>query len=287
MDTYAYRDQLSIDTPEQVELRLPIAGLGSRFLAAAADIFLQLAAYVIFFTLLALLITVASINRRFGQIEASSGNWLVAAYVLLSFLFFWGYYTLFEAFWHGQTPGKRVAGIRVVKDSGREITLFESMTRNLLRLIDWLPGFYAVGVVTILVSRQNKRLGDLLAGTLVLHQESAGPVESAHASRTFTAALYASAPGAPGVSGPPDAQQMFGIVFPAEAVARLGPEDLVVLETLFARVIDLNTTTTDRLTQQMLTALCQRMQVGVPTHPAARRCLEAIAWQLRSLGAFR
>jgi uncharacterized RDD family membrane protein YckC len=72
-------------------------------------------------------------------------------------LIFWGYYTLFEAFWDGQTPGKLWNGIHVIKDSGRQITLFESMTRNLLRVIDALPSVYLIGIVTILISKQNKR----------------------------------------------------------------------------------------------------------------------------------
>ena len=285
MDTYAYRDQLSIDTPEQVDLRLPLAGLGSRFFAAFLDILLQIAAYLTIFLVLAVLIAMTSLRHRTDNLSDRGALWLGAAYILLNFLFFWGYYTLFEAFWHGQTPGKRAANIRVVKDSGREITLFESMTRNLLRLIDLMPGFYAVGVITILVSKQNKRLGDLLAGTLVLHRESGAPAQrAAHESRTFTAGIYAE-PFSAALQHDP--QQAFGIVFAAEAVAHLQPDDLVMLESFFARVVDLDTGTTDRLSAQLLAGLCSRMHVEVPAQPPARRCLEAVAWQLRSLGTFR
>ena len=285
MDTYAYRDQLSIDTPEQVDLCLPIAGLGSRFLAALGDIVLQIAAYIAIVFLLALIVlALPSAKTRADNVSNAAGNWLIAAYILLNFLFFWGYYTLFEAFGHGQTPGKRFVNLRVVKDSGREITLFESMTRNLLRLVDLMPGFYVVGVVSILASKQNKRLGDLLAGTLVLHEQATGAGQRApHESRTFTAGIYA----APIAVAPQDPHQLFGITFPAEAIARLSPDDLVTLETFFARVVELDTLTTDRLSSQLLTSFCARMAVEVPTQPPSRRCLEAIAWQLRSLGTFR
>lgn len=285
MDTHAYRDQLSIDTPEQVDLRLPVAGLGSRFFAAFLDVLIQVGVYLTVFTVLALLIAMTPLRERGANLSNRGELWLGAAYILINFVYFWGYYSLFEAFWNGQTPGKRVAKIRVVKDSGREITLFESMARNLLRLVDLLPGFYAVGALSILISRQNKRLGDLVAGTLVVHVEPGGAADrSPHENRTFTAGIYA----VPlGTSPLHDPQAAFGIVFPAEAIARLQPADLVVLESFFARVVDLDAETTDRLSFHLLDTLCHRMQVDVPGQPPPRRCLEAIAWQLRSLGSFR
>ena len=84
------------------------------------------------------------------------------------FLFNWGYFTLFEAFWNGRTPGKRVAKIRVIQRSGRAIGLLESMARNLVRYVDQIPFFYAVGVIAMFVTKQHQRLGDLAAGTLVV-----------------------------------------------------------------------------------------------------------------------
>ena len=117
-----------------------------------------------------------------------SAQWAVAIVIFIIFLFNWGYFTLFEAFWNGRTPGKRVARIRVIQRSGRAIGLFESMARNLVRYVDQFPFFYAVGVITIFVTRQHQRLGDLAAGTLVVRdraQESAavGRVGSAHLHR--------------------------------------------------------------------------------------------------------
>ena len=91
-----------------------------------------------------------------------------ASSVLIVFLLQWGYFALFEAFGNGRTPGKRVAKIRVIHQSGRGISFIESLARNLVRFVDYLPGFYAVGVVAIFVSRRHQRLGDMVAGTLVV-----------------------------------------------------------------------------------------------------------------------
>ena len=85
----------------------------------------------------------------------------------------WGYSALFEAFWNGQTPGKRLFNIRVIKDSGRQITLFEALARNLLRVVDMFPPpVYFVGLVSMLCNRQQKRLGDFVAGTIVIHERA-------------------------------------------------------------------------------------------------------------------
>ena len=89
----------------------------------------------------------------------TGAKWFVAGVVLFYFLLYWGYYSLFEAFWNGQTPGKRLLKIRVIKDSGRQITLFEALARNLLRVIDMLPSFYLVGVITHVVQQRAEAAG--------------------------------------------------------------------------------------------------------------------------------
>ena len=110
---------------------------------------------------------------------------------LFNFLLYWGYFALFEAFWNGQTPGKRLVKIRVIKDSGRHITLFEALARNLVRVVDMIPpNFYLVGLLSMLCNKQQKRLGDFVAGTIVIHERTSQQPMLGHTSRSITASLY-------------------------------------------------------------------------------------------------
>ena len=284
MDPYGYRDQLSIDTPEQVALELPLAGLGSRFLAHLIDLAIQAGTYLVLFWVFVLVFAASTLNERFNKMGDTEIKWIIAGFVLLNFAFFGGYYILFEAFWRGQTPGKSVMKIRVLKDSGRPITFFESFARNLLRLVDSLPGFYVVGIVSVIASRQNKRLGDLVAGTLVVHQEPTEAAPMLANGRTFTAGFALQpAPVPPHMQTQPN----FGIEFSQEALRHLSNNDLLLLESYFARVHELDTFTTDRLATELLTSLCARMQTAVPTGVSHRRALEAIAYGLRAVAAYR
>jgi uncharacterized RDD family membrane protein YckC len=158
-------DKLIIDTPEQVHLEFVLAGIGSRFMAVFLDVLIETVLYLVLF-LLSLVFTAG------GLFNASSSIWWIALVTLVIFCINWGYYAIFEALWKGQTPGKRWAGIRVIKDSGRPINAFEAIARNLVRAVDFLPGFYGVGVVTMLLNAKNRRLGDYVAGTIVVHESS-------------------------------------------------------------------------------------------------------------------
>jgi len=156
-------EKITIDTPEQIALELPLAGIGSRSLALVIDSLLQLAAgLLIFFMISVVLLALGTNVKAFG----------VALLVLIPFLFHWGYFALFEIIWNGQTPGKRIAKIRVIKESGRPITPVEAIGRNLVRAIDMLPGVYAVGLLCMIFSRRNKRLGDYVAGTISVHEKA-------------------------------------------------------------------------------------------------------------------
>lgn len=152
----------SVETPEQTNIEFTVAGIGSRALALTIDSAIQACAIFV-------LLVVGGIflgARVFG------GIWVTAALVIAGFLLYYGYFALFEIFWNGQTPGKRQIGIRVIKDTGRRLTALETIARNLLRIIDQLPGFYGVGMFVSLLNRQNKRLGDLVTGALVIREGS-------------------------------------------------------------------------------------------------------------------
>ncbi|HEV7685083.1 MAG TPA: RDD family protein, partial [Acidimicrobiia bacterium] len=156
-----YDDRISIPTPEGVELELVLAGLGSRLVAAIVDQLIKLAVFLALFVL-------------GGALSGdNAGGFLVAVLVVASFLVFFGYDVAFETLASGRTPGKRAAGLRVVRLGGEPVGFLASAVRNLLRLVDSLPGIYAVGAVCILFSSRNQRLGDLAAGTLVVRERTA------------------------------------------------------------------------------------------------------------------
>lgn len=274
-------DQLTIETPEQVAIRFPIAGIGSRFLALLADTLLQALAYGILVLLLVLLFSGLSQSAAASNAPAPSANaekWVIAAIIIFHFLLYWGYFTLFEAFWNGQTPGKRFCKLRVIRDSGRQITLFESMTRNLIRIVDWMPGIYAVGIVTMLCNKRNKRLGDLAAGTLVVHERAAeAPLWGGSASRTFTAGVFAPDPAAPPPIMP------VAVDLPADAVARLTPDDLNVIDHFFTRAIDIDIARREQLADRLARQMTARMGISMPEGVSPERVLESIARILRAL----
>jgi uncharacterized RDD family membrane protein YckC len=158
-------DELVIETPERVELHYVLANVGNRFLAAAIDHIIQL------LLLLALFLILGALSK--WNFESSLGVWALAIAVLAAFAIYWGYFVLFETFWNGQTPGKRIMKLRVVREDGRPIRFFEAFVRNLLRIIDISPPFsYAIGVATIIFSPRSKRVGDLVAGTVVVKERA-------------------------------------------------------------------------------------------------------------------
>jgi uncharacterized RDD family membrane protein YckC len=167
-------DYLSIETPENIAFGYDVAGIGSRFLAAIVDTIV----IVILQIIVNLAILFLTNNLFAGFSESETLIWLGAIFSLISFLLLWGYYIIFEMIWNGQSPGKRWVGLRVIRIDGSPITLIESIIRNLVRLVDFLPLYYGVGVVTMFVNEQSRRLGDLAAGTLVVRDRSPISLES-------------------------------------------------------------------------------------------------------------
>jgi uncharacterized RDD family membrane protein YckC len=169
-------ETLRIDTPENVIFGYRVAGIGSRFLAALVDstliVVLQFVVNIGVF-----LVARYLFNFSLGGDETGFA-WLLAAFGLVAFAFLWGYYIFFEMIWNGQSPGKRWVGLRVMRLDGTPITLSESIIRNLVRLVDFLPAYYGVGVVAMFISSQARRLGDLAAGTVVVHDRAAVTLES-------------------------------------------------------------------------------------------------------------
>ena len=165
-------DRLDIDTPEQIALELPLAGIGSRFLALAIDSLLQVVV-VIAVVIVGALMASGSRRTDWSGLDRFFSQTIGAiVLVLLPFCLYWGYFAFFEVLWQGRTPGKRVAGIRVIHQSGRPMTAIECIGRNLMRGVDILPGMYGVGLICMMCNAQNRRVGDFIAGTIVVHDKA-------------------------------------------------------------------------------------------------------------------
>ncbi|HET6784048.1 MAG TPA: RDD family protein [Pseudoxanthomonas sp.] len=149
LDTYR-----EVVTPEGVALHLPVAGPVPRAVAWAIDLAIRLGILMLVGTLLALL--------------GAAGQGL---YLIAMFLIFWAYPILFEVLWDGQTPGKKAMSLRVVNGDGAPVGWLPAITRNLLRTVDMLPFGYAAGLIACLADPHARRLGDMVAGTLVVHNE--------------------------------------------------------------------------------------------------------------------
>ena len=260
-------DQLSIETPELVAIEMPLAGIGSRFIAVLIDTLIWVLAMAVLSVLFWL------VRPGIGAFSRLSAQWAVAVYVLVFFLLNWGYFTLFEAFWGGRTPGKRIAGIRVIQRSGRAIGLLESMARNFIRYIDQIPFFYAVGMIAMFATKQHQRLGDLAAGTLVVRDRAEeAPLESEMGLRTFTAPLFHA-------ESPQEAPLPF--LLDAAGLARLSAGDLEVLESFLARRLDLPPEAREKLAQRIAEAVRAKSGLETPADTDEETFLEVVARQYR------
>jgi uncharacterized RDD family membrane protein YckC len=161
-------NRIKFTTPESVEIEFTLAGIGSRALALMID-YLILA-----FTLVILALIWSFIFKQIKDLGVSIfgsnfGLWLIAISLLSFFFIYTGYFVLFETLWQGQTPGKRIAKILVVRDDGRPVGLQQSALRALLRPLD---ESLFIGAFLITFSNREKRLGDLAAGTIVIQAET-------------------------------------------------------------------------------------------------------------------
>jgi uncharacterized RDD family membrane protein YckC len=161
-------DRYVVETPENIRFGYDVADIGSRFLAILIDSLIQGAIYVILFMSLALVAT--GLTEVVLPRPVSDG--LAVVLILVLFLIQFGYFLFFEIIMSGQTPGKRLFGLRVVKDNAHPFSAMDSIIRNLVRIIDFFPFAYGIGVLTMFSNKRAKRLGDFAAGTLVVKMRS-------------------------------------------------------------------------------------------------------------------
>lgn len=240
-------EKLTIDTPEQIALEFPLAGAGSRFLALAIDSFVQAAVLLV----LALLALLALWFRALGY--QSLATWVFALLLLLGFILYYGYFAAFEALWGGQTPGKRAVGLRVISVTGQPITTFDALLRNLLRIVDQMPGIYAVGVLSIFFTARNQRLGDLVAGTVVVQE-----MGSAQADMDITVAPAARL-----------------------GAARLSIEEIEVIQTFLTRRADLPDYLRGHTASQLADRIRMRLELPAGSHRDDEALIESVAAEFR------
>ena len=250
----SYTEKLTIETPEQTSLDFAIAGIGSRFLALALDTLIQM--------LVGFIVGIggAMVIGALSAVLPKSAIWGIALLVIFFFLLYFGYFSFFEIIWNGQTPGKRKAGIRVIKDSGRPLTAAESIARNLMRIVDLLPAFYAVGIVSALLTKENKRLGDLVAGSLVVRESSFSDLKPVWQT--------AQAP-----SGP--------VVAPLGA-ANLTSEESALIDSFLTRRSELDFAVRVRMADQIFLRLKPKLTLPADNTLSAEKVLESLAHERRA-----
>lgn len=152
--------RIAIETPESVRFSYELADVGARALAMTVDTLVQYVVLGLGFVAFTYLLSDAS--------EIAPAVWIVGVFAI-----HWFYFVAFELAWSGQTPGKRLVGIRVVRAGGYPVTWVSVLARNLVRVIDALPGVYGVGLIAVFCEPERRRLGDLVARTLVVRERGA------------------------------------------------------------------------------------------------------------------
>jgi uncharacterized RDD family membrane protein YckC len=246
-------DKLSIDTPEQIALELPLAGIGSRSLAITIDSVIQIVIYII--VLIAVGLPLSLMGGFFKDIQT-------ILLVLLLFFFFWGYFAFFEIIWNGQTPGKRLVRIRIIKESGRPITAIEAIARNLVRVVDFFPGIYAVGLICMFLNKRNKRLGDFIAGTIAVHDKAIEKVSAIWNPGSVTTAANPQA-------------------------VKISSEELVLIEAFLNRRTELNPQVRKQTAAQIASLIQNKLGTEREPGQSDESFLAAVARQVRDAAGYR
>ncbi len=240
--------ELRFETPEQVALSLPVAGLGARALAALLDWLLIFLAWIV------ALVAYSASGDLITEVKALSlaGQLLAVVGVLATG---WGYDVAFELLWRGQTPGKRALGLRVVGADGSPVGPAESVLRNALRAVE-VPLGYAPAVIMVALTPRRQRLGDLVAGTLVAQE------------RRYDLSRY----------GPPEGAAARWRGLEGRAAALLSPADFERLADFLSRRPELEPAARERLSVRLAAALSARAGLPPPGPGDAEPFLEAFAF---------
>jgi uncharacterized RDD family membrane protein YckC len=235
-----WADDIRIETPEQIDLSLEIAGLGSRFVAQVLDWVIK---WGILSGISILAIVVAALLGASFNFQTTP-ILLIALVLGLFYAFLLGFDIILEVRGNGQTPGKKIAGIRVIREGGAPVDFQTAAIRNLLGLADFLPGFYMLGGFLVLLTARGQRVGDLAAGTIVIRERIQAP--------------------------PADLQEELAHLpvaefpFTAEQLERCSARDRFILRSFFQRRRQLERDARRRLTQQLASTFMDKLASATP-----------------------
>lgn len=241
---YSPTDQFVVETPENIRFGYDVADIGSRFLAMLIDTLIQGVIYIV------LLFGVVIVANQLDNFDLP--GWLTdlfaILFILTLFLIQFGYFLFFEIILNGQTPGKRLFRLRVIKDNGYPLAPLDAIIRNMVRVIDFFPFAYGVGLLVMFFNRRAKRLGDFAAGTLVVKMRDEVRLQHLTPAAAFPAQA---APDAP------------------EGVRRLQESDIALAETFLNRRAQMNDPAP--MTLQIARRLAEKMELrdDLPTAPDA------------------
>ena len=224
-----------------------LAGAGSRFLAQLVDFPVQLGLLLLSF------LAALGLFRLSGN-----GNLALLTGLVLGFVSVWGYFPICETLWSGKTLGKHAFGLRVVGDRGEPISFSQALIRNLIRIVDFLPLTYGVGVIVLFINGRGRRLGDLAAGTVVVRE------------RTPVRLSQLRPPAGPGLARPAPAAA------DSEALRRLAPDLRRLLAAYAARRPDLDPWRRQVLAERLAPVL-QRLEPQVVAAGGVLAALDRLA----------
>lgn len=228
---------IRIETPESTELEFTLAGIGNRALALVIDYIVLNLSLLAITIIPAFLLFYSALNTTITWLDSVQSQWVIAITALLLYGLYVGYFVGFETIWQGQTPGKRRVNIRVIRDNAQPIGLFQATLRALLRPVD---DIFFVGFLFILFGKQEKRLGDWLASTIVV-QTDAGQQKDLTTSD--------------------DAQPLAQQLIEREALSRMMPDDFATVREYLQRRSHLSTPAQAKLSLQIAQQLQERLNM--------------------------
>jgi uncharacterized RDD family membrane protein YckC len=237
-----WTDDTRIETPEQIDVALELAGLGSRFLAQALDWAIKLGTVAVLALLALVVLALLGASPTTG--DKTVRMTVLAFLVALGYLFLLGYDIYFEVRHNGQTPGKHQAGLRVLRDSGAPVDFRTSCVRNLLAMADFLPSFHLLGGLLVLLTARHQRLGDLAAGTIVVRERVADvPADVSKKIDDLASNDYA---------------------FTAEQIAPCLPEGRHILRSFFQRSAEMDASARLRLARRLAEEYARKTATVLP-----------------------